>query len=358
MILPLFDLFQELREPLSLQPEQYFLLLEAIKKGFGCSNIDDLKSICRLLWLKSVNSRAEKQFETIFNKYFQENQKLTPSSTTASPSQIQEKDSSNENVGDRQISTPTYQPPSNKSIIAQKTASQIRLTSAYQTAPPIDITESKQGYILKVSDFPFLERQTRHSWLRLRQPLRRGKTQEIDISATVHKIGRDSICLEPEYKPQRLNQTQLIFLEDREGSMIPFRPIIDSLFNTVEPKQFAAVNRYYFRNCPRDFVYLQSKGTEVLALERLPLERQHTVLVIISDAGAARGGYNYQRVEMTQALLNKLQPHVKALFWLNPIPSIRWTGTTAAEIYKLLEGRMFELPQEGIQAAITQAKQG
>ena len=140
--------------------------------------------------------------------------------------------------------------------------------------------------------------------------------------------------------------------------MIPFRPIIDSLFNTVEPKQFAAVNRYYFRNCPRDFVYLQSKGTEVLALERLPLERQHTVLVIISDAGAARGGYNYQRVEMTQVLLNKLQPQVKALFWLNPIPSIRWAGTTAAEIYKLLEGRMFELPQGGIQAAITQAKQG
>lgn len=361
MILPLFDLFQELREPLSLQPEQYFLLLEAIKKGFGCSNIDDLKSICRLLWLKSVNSPAENQFETIFNNYLQENQKLTPSSTTPSSLQTKEKDASNENVRDRQDrqkSTPIYQPPSNKSIVSQKIASQIQLTSAYQTAPPINITESKQGYILKVSDFPFLERQTRHSWLRLRQPLRRGKTQEIDIPATVHKIGRDSICLEPEYKPERLNQTQLIFLEDREGSMIPFRPIIDSLFNTVEPKQFAAVNRYYFRNCPRDFVYLQPKGTEVLTLERLPLERQHTVLVIISDAGAARGGYNSQRVQMTQALLNKLQPHVKALFWLNPIPSIRWTGTTAAEIYKLLEGRMFELPQGGIQAAITQAKQG
>ena len=155
MILPIFDLFQELREPLSLQPEQYFLLLESIKKGFGCSNIDDLKSICRLLWLKSVNSRAEKQFETIFNKYLQENQKLTPSSITASHSQTQEKDALKENVVDLQKSTPTYQPPSNKSIISQKTASQIRLTSAYQTAPPIDITESKQGYILRVSDFPF-----------------------------------------------------------------------------------------------------------------------------------------------------------------------------------------------------------
>ena len=178
MPLPLFDLFQELREPLSLQPEQYFWLLEAIKKGFGCSNIEDLKSICRLLWLKSVNSEAENKFETIFDRYLQENQKLTPSPTTPSVDRTQEKDVTNETVGNRQEgkkTTPTYQPASSKPIIPQNTASQIRLTSAYQTAPPIDITESKQGYILKVSDFPFLERQTRHSWLRLRQPLRRGK---------------------------------------------------------------------------------------------------------------------------------------------------------------------------------------
>ena len=364
MFLPLFELFQELREPLSLQTEQYFLLLEAIKKGFGCSNIDDLKSICRLLWLKSVNSDAENKFETIFNNYLQENKKLTPSPTIPCFPENQAKDTSQENLGDRQSRqsqqkiTPTYKPPSKKSIISQKTASQIRITSAYETAPPIDITQSKKGYILKVSDFPFLERQTRHSWLRLRQPLRRGKTKEIDITATVQKIGRDSICFEPEYKLQRLNQTQLIFLEDREGSMIPFRPIIDRLFDTVEPKQFTAVNRYYFRNCPHDFVYLQPKGTEILTLERLPLARQHTVLVIISDAGAARGGFNPQRVAMTQTLFKKLQPEVKALFWLNPIPSIRWKGTTAAEICKLLDGRMFELPQGGIQAAITKVKQG
>lgn len=359
--LPLFDLFQELREPLSLQPEQYFWLLEAIKKGFGCSNVEDLKSICRLLWLKSVNSEAEKQFETKFNEYLQENQKLTQSSTTSSSSQTKQKDVFNENVDElqtRQKSNPTYQPARNKAIIPQETASQIRITTAYQTVPPIDITQSQKGYILKVSDFPFLERQTRHSWLRLRQPLRRGKAQEIDISATVQKIGRDSICFEPEYKPQRLNQIQLIFLEDREGSMIPFRPIIDRLFNTVELNQFASVNRYYFRNCPRDFVYLQPKGTKVLSLERLPLERQRTVLVIISDAGAARGGYNPQRVDLTQALLNKLKPHVKTLFWLNPVPSSRWKGTTVATIYELLEERMFELSQEGIQTAITQAKNG
>lgn len=359
--LPLFDLFQELREPLSLQPEQYFWLLEAIEKGFGCSNIEDLENICRLLWLKSVNSEAENKFETIFNQYLQENQKLTQSSTTSFSHQTQEKDPFKKSEGEpqtRQKSTPNYQPARNKSIIPQNTASQIRLTSAYQADSPIDITESKQGYILKVSDFPFLERQTRHSWLRLRQPLRRGKTLEIDIPATVQKIGRNGICLEPEYQSQRLNQTQLIFLEDREGSMIPFRPIIDRLFDTVELNQFASVNRYYFRNCPRDFVYLQPKGTEVLSLERLPLERQHTILIIISDAGAARRGYNPQRVTMTQALLNKLQPHVKALFWINPIPSIRWQGTTAAAICKLLEGRMFELLQEGIQVAITQAKKG
>ncbi len=361
MTLPLFDLFQKLRDPLSLQPEQYLWLLEAIKKGFGCSNIDDLKGTCRLLWLKSVDSETEKQFETIFNQYLQENQKLISSATAISPSVTEKKDPTDHSPNNHQKEkklTPSYQPAKNKSIIPQNTSYQIRLTSAYQTDPPIDITQSKQGYILKVSDFPFLERQTRHSWLKLRQPLLRGQTPKIDIPATVQKIGRYGICLEPEYRAQRLNLTQLIFLEDREGSMIPFRPIIDHLFNTVEPKKFASVNRYYFRNCPRDFVYLQPKGTKVLFLEQLPLQHQHTVLVIISDAGAARGGYNPKRVEMTQALLKKLKPLVKTLFWLNPMPSIRWTGTTAEAICELIEGRMFELPQGGIQAAINMAKGG
>ncbi|MGK7915998.1 MAG: hypothetical protein AB4038_10700, partial [Prochloraceae cyanobacterium] len=55
--------------------------LEAIKKGF-VSNIDELKSICRLLWLKSVNSEAEKKFETIFDRYFQENKKCAISVNT------------------------------------------------------------------------------------------------------------------------------------------------------------------------------------------------------------------------------------------------------------------------------------
>lgn len=361
MNLPLFELFQTLREPLSLQLEQYFLLLESMKKGWGCSNINELKITCRLLWLKSVESEAEKIFNNQFNLYvenYQERQSLNEeksdeisTATQKNPQETQEKGSDKK--------SPKPSPfVSNQPIAPQRTQSSTRLPIAYRTAPPIDITESQQGYILKVSDFPFLERQTRHSWLKLRQPLRRGQTPEIDIQSTVQTIGRDGICLKPKYKSQRLNKTELLFLEDIDGSMIPFRPIIEGLFNTIEPKYFAAVNRYYFRNCPRDFVYLQPKETKVLALDSLPLKPEYTVLVIISDAGAARGGYNPMRVEMTKVLLNKLEPFVKALFWLNPIPSQRWTQTTAQAIYQLLERRMFELPQGGIQAAINQAKKG
>lgn len=360
MTLPLFELFQTLREPLSLQLEQYFLLLEAIQKGRGCRNINELKITCRLLWLKSVDSEAEKKFDNQFDLYFenyQERQSLNEEKSDEISAVSQKKsqetqEKSSDKKGSKLVS--------NKPIAPQRTQSQssTRLPIAYQTAPPIDITESQQGYILKVSDFPFLERQTRHSWLKLRQPLRKGQTPEIDIQATVQTIGRDGICLKPKYKSQRLNKTELLFLQDIDGSMIPFRPIIDRLFNTIEPKYFTAVNRYYFRNCPRDFVYLQPKETEILSLDSLPLKPEYTVLVIISDAGAARGGYNPMRVEMTKVLLNKLEPFVKALFWLNPIPSQRWSQTTAQVIYQLLEGKMFELPEGGIQVAINQAQKG
>ncbi len=337
--LPLFELFQELRVPLSLQPEQYVWLLEGLKQGFGCESIDDLKEVCRLLWLKSRDSQAEEAFETTFNRYIEKHQQ-TPQSVTKSSLARKETASYPTSL---QNQYPTYQPATNQTTSSQSTSSNLRLTSAYQTTQEMEVTQSQQGYILKVSDFPFLLRQTRHAWLRLRYPQKRGETSQIDIPATIKKIGRYGICLEPETKPQLINQIELVFLEDREGSMIPFRPMIDGLFTTVEKNRFQGVYRYFFRNCPGDFVYLRPKGADTILLEDLPLKTQRTILVIISDAGAARGGHSFRRIEMTEKFLSAVQPRIKSLLWINPLPYKRWTGTTAADIAGLMGVKMFEL---------------
>ncbi|MGK7873890.1 MAG: hypothetical protein AB4426_11430 [Xenococcaceae cyanobacterium] len=355
LLLPLFELFLALREPLKLRPDQYALLLEALEQGYGCEGIDDLKSVCRLLWLKSRGTQQEKQFETIFDSYIQQH-------TTSSS--VNEEISASPHSGEERATTTIQEKQSSLPAIPARTSRatnpspppEIRLPSAYQTTPPIDVTQSESGYTLTVNDFPFLERPTRQAWRQLRQPLRQGVTTEIDIPATIQIIGRYGICLDPVRQPRRINQIELVFFQDCDGSMIPFRPIVDALFNTLEPRKFAQVIRYYFRNCPGQFVYLKPKGTKIQPLEDLPLDSNHTVAMIISDAGAARGGYNPQRVGLTKRFLEQIQPRVKALVWLNPTPMERWLGTTAEEIAELVDGQMFELPQDSLQAAIRCAK--
>ena len=213
--------------------------------------------------------------------------------------------------------------------------------------------ERSGKYILKPSDFPFKDRLTCHSWRKLNRPLQVGQQQEIDVVATINRAVQEGFLINPVWRKVRQNQMEIIFLEDREGSMVPFRPVIDKLFRTIEPENFQSVYRYYFRNCPGNFVYCQPKGTDVLYLEELPLRGIQTTVIIVSDAGAMRGGFNGQRVRETELVLNKIQPWVGSLVWLNPLPAERWQGTTAAVIgEQLLQGRMFELSMAGIQRAV------
>ncbi|MCC5613002.1 isochorismatase family protein [Nostoc sp. CHAB 5834] len=55
-------------------------------------------------------------------------------------------------------------------------------------------------------------------------------------------------------------------------------------------------------------------------------------VLIISDAGAARGNFDQERVDNTKAWIEQLQQSVRYYAWLNPMPSECWRQTTAGEI--------------------------
>lgn len=352
---PLLELFIQLREPLKLGFEQYELLLEALEKGFGHGGVEEIKSLCQIIWLKSRLTDEEKIFNQLFEEYTQQYQTPLKSrqetAKNVSPS-LGSASFSSQNIP-AQVS-PAIPPRTTPA----SSPTDFRLPAAYRGSPPIDLTRSEQGYILKMSDFPFIDRPLRQKWRQLRQRVRNGFTDEVDIPMTLQLIARDRVCLDLPRQPRWKNQIQLLFLEDVEGSMIPFRPIVQELFNTVEPRQFQQVDRYYFRNCIGNFVYQNSKGADIIALTELSLQSNTTIAIIISDAGAARQGYNPQRVELTQVFLDYLQPKVKSLIWLNPIPSKRWSATTAEAIAALVHERMFEFPQADLNLALSAAKRG
>jgi uncharacterized protein with von Willebrand factor type A (vWA) domain len=74
------------------------------------------------------------------------------------------------------------------------------------------------------------------------------------------------------------------------------------------------------------------------------------VVLIFSDAGAARGGLNFKRVSLTIAFLRRLKQHVRYVTWVNPMPKTRWAGTTAGEIARYVP--MFEGTRQGLDQSI------
>jgi uncharacterized protein len=216
-----------------------------------------------------------------------------------------------------------------------------------QTAP------GGRSHTVALDYLPVTQRQLKQSWRYLRQLVREGVAIELDIEATTRQIARCGLLLEPVFVPPRQNRTELLLLVDQEGSMVAFRSLAERLTETAaRGGRLGKMGIFYFRNCPigslyHDPLHLEAEPVaDVLA----QLRRDRTVVLIFSDAGAARGGFNRDRVDVTADFLAQLQSQVRRVVWLNPMPQARWAGTTAAEIARSVP--MFEATRQGIEGAI------
>ncbi|NEP20239.1 MAG: hypothetical protein F6J97_25700 [Leptolyngbya sp. SIO4C1] len=196
-------------------------------------------------------------------------------------------------------------------------------------------------------------RYLQQNWRYLRRFVREGIPIELDIEATVNQIARDGLLLEPSLRPRRVNRTELLLLIDQDGSMTPFSLFAEQLAQTAEQGgRLGNAGVYYFNNCPYEYLYRDSGYQEEILIEDIlkHLHPQYASVMIFSDAGAARGRYNTVRVEMTQAFLAELQPCVRHIVWLNPVPQQRWARTSAIDIAQSVP--MFEFSHRGFQSAI------
>jgi uncharacterized protein with von Willebrand factor type A (vWA) domain len=75
-----------------------------------------------------------------------------------------------------------------------------------------------------------------------------------------------------------------------------------------------------------------------------------TSLLIISDAGAARGFRHTSRLRATSDFLFQLRLRTQFIAWLNPFPEDRWTGTSAEVISHLVP--MFQMDEDGLSNAV------
>jgi formylglycine-generating enzyme required for sulfatase activity/uncharacterized protein with von Willebrand factor type A (vWA) domain len=341
----LLELFWGLQKAgLSLRIEDYQLLCQAWDKGFRPDNYQQLRQLCRRLWVKSL---ADKQcFENYFEQYLQ--QWLTQPEKESSPPNPSPTPTGNTETPTPQETTttptePAPLPPTETNITLPEETEELTVGKA--VSQPQGVKEPIR-FTLSDEFFPLTRRQMQQGWRKLRQLIREGSATELDISATLKRISQEGFFLEPVLIPSRVNQTQLLLLIDQSNSMIPFAPLAERLIETAYREGgLGETKTFYFRNIPKDFLYSDLDLLQKQALtDIIPhLHKNRTIVLILSDSGAARGGLNQNRVELTEQFLSEIKPKVRQVGWLNPLPASRWHHTTASQAAKLVSMYPFDV---------------
>ncbi|MCB8944588.1 MAG: VWA domain-containing protein [Ardenticatenaceae bacterium] len=381
---PLYDLFTRLRlAELPLGVDDYALLRQALAAGRGQTR-PKLAQLCRALWVRTADPALVRLFESYFERIIPQDYGRVvevreegrgargegagegDGRSTSTPSDVEKDTSTTTKKGEK---TPTSKQGGAGAAGQQYEATrtldeigQMKMGLAGETAvggtTAVDVTTvvdvTTHAYYSFSSDYlPVSRRQLKQNWRYLRRAARFGPPVELDVMATVNKIAHEGMLTDPVLRPRRVNRTDLILLLDQGGSMVPFHGLSARLVETaVRGGKLGQASVYYFHDCPIEYLYHDTAFLEA-ELITTRLQKLHPLLssvLIFSDGGAARGRFEPQRVQaMTQFLL-LLKQKVRHLAWLNPMPQVRWAGSSAEAVTAVVP--MFEANPAGMNGAI------
>lgn len=360
----------------------YMLLLRALRQNVLDWQVAEplpiLRRLCRLIWVKT---QAD---EPLFDHYFEAVMvgwplALPPPAPSPAP-ETEVKPVATE----RPAPTPEPTPPPGAARKQPAPTPEPRFTPPPLKSPghgrdllQFDILAATtqvayERYLLATDYLPLTRRQMKQNWRFLRRMGRDGPRIEIDVRATLNQISRDGFFLEPVLRPRRVNKAALILLLDQQGSMVPFHILGHHLAETITTSgRLGQTGVYYFHNFPgvapaggrfhpdpqyRDHLLFQKPGTDarLASLILADFDPEQTSVLIFSDAGAARGGWNETRIHNTAFFVYQLQAHgIEHIAWLNPMPRARWlesTNNSARAIHQFVP--MFSIDQRGIREAV------
>lgn len=354
--LPLYFLFNALRrQGWALGIDDYLTAVEVFKTGIivGNSQAKELEQLCSWLWAKSPEQKETiyQLCQRIKNNY--QVDILTPETTT----NITSSQTPQQKIPPR---LPPRVPPRQKiepiikdyTIPLSENAQEYAIAAKLKDIKDSEITTSSRSFVFRREYFPVTPRQMKQSWRSLRRLVREGKPEELDLDATIAKISREGILSEPILQPRRINRADLILLVDQQGSMVPFHLFSRQLVETAQRGgKLRQADVYYFHNCPGSYVFEQPTLFNRKSLIDIwkSLDNRAVVL-IVSDAGAAREHYDTQRIEQTQQFIQQLKKAVRYCAWLNPMPAKTWQNTSAAVLSQSIP--MFSMDRQGLNNAI------
>jgi uncharacterized protein with von Willebrand factor type A (vWA) domain len=376
-----WTLFQQLRRRgLPLGPDEFEAFRHALRAGFGWSSRKELRDVCAALWAKSPEEVA--LVAALFDQHVVVDWTLDP--VPAAPQPEQDMGGKDESPDSRMDGINELESADITPAVAEETA----LTPALAPTgrlPPLTLSEmpSLPYRHVFLPQYPVNLRTAVQTWRRLRWAVREGPATELDVEATVQRRSRVGTVTPPILRPRRLNRARLLLLVDRLGSMAPFHGYVDEVCEAIRQSgRLREVATFYFHDTPLEgadpailrnltggpFSSLDSILGDIPPLtagelcsdralsdpkpapEVLAEHAQDAAVVIVSDAGAARGKYDLLRLLDTVAFLKGLKGLTGRIVWLNPLAPEAWVPSSAAEIARHVP--MFAMDQEGMHRSV------
>ena len=351
--LPFLDLFQAYRARFQLSIAQYDDLRQALACGFGLGGWDSLRLVCRALWCKQVpGSPLYQEFDRLFDAYVRQyTGQFTEPSPAPTPAPTSSPVSPPPSSAIPTLGQLPTLPPRNRidptpqvdSVLAQ-------VPSAMQSPGSGPVQPGGNNTVpieINPSQLPITTAEVRSLWRSLRVRVRSSRQQEVDLGATLAAIEREGIYADVVLRPVLTRKTEALILVDTHNAMIPYRPAIQPLLKAVDDRWIDPAERYYFTAYPDNYLFEWDRPTQAQSLGRI-LPRLHssrTVVMVISDAGAAMGDRSPERVEGVETWLKQMGPSVRQVLWINPVPAQRWARSAAEKIAALPGLDMMALDQ-------------
>lgn len=365
---PLKSFFDQLRQngfPLGIA--EYDDFLYALNSEFLDGKDDSyeaLKRLTRLLWFTPGYSRE--LFDELFDLSWQrkvltgkitdrqlkpETRVPKPDDTELEPLPLPEtptKDTPEPLRDDQDTTTEADNPPISYWLSLK--SSKIALDNGDR-----DDANSNSSSVIRFGGgyFPLSQRTLTLIWRLLKAGGTKTKCNELDIVATVESYVREASFILPVYQSAIRYNPRLVVLIDHSPSMAAFHDFSDWMTKSAPVKPFSDLpSVLYFSNVPEAYLYEDSGHQNGHSIRSLcsSFEKRPLRIMIISEAGAARGSRSRARVIATQRALNTIAPFTHSLVWVNPMPKHRWRNSSAQDIAKMVS--MVEANDHGMLHAV------
>lgn len=353
-------LFYRLRQDgFNLSIKEYFAVLDAIKGGWKTENNqaftrENFKQLLFLLWCNSLEEKDHLLmiFDNIVTESENEDDDKDNHGKTDTPDEERSPTTTTTTTETETNLTTSLASSTTQTIQAEVTKPATQQLSTLPTKSPERKIESTEDIEFQTY-YPISRRDMIYSWRYLRRPVADGIKDVLDVPLTISQTAQQGFFLKPVYRRREKNHAHLLILVDQEGSMTPFHRFSQDLIQTAQyESSIERVDVGYFHNLPAEYIYRDRFLTDKIEFEKEVLSQcdSETRVLIVSDAGAARGYRRRERVSATTEVIWEIEQHTNLIAWLNPVPQSRWNSTSAKIISHLVP--MFSMNKNGLIQAI------